>query len=821
MGTYEELKAAIQQVIRTNGNNGITGALLQNALLSIVNVVGANATFAGIATPNTNPGTADQNVFYLATEAGTYVNFGGIEINMGEAVILSNKTGNWVKTTSGFATQQHFKKLDLLVAKNGYGFDRTVEFSLANNSISFDEYIQVKKGDKLFVEFKSVEMEAMTEGAISIVPYTVEKGQDTRYVLRYEYMGELPLNVVWEFVEDATIKAFDIIKNANVTSYSGILRIAGNNYAEFYQTKQQQQQQINANKQDITINHTLLAANGYGFDNTVVVGTNISSNFQFPQSAWLSLKKGDKLFVELKNVEMEVTGNGAIVATLWTSTGNAEKYQLRCDYDKDNINAIWELEEDLIVRGINILKNAQVISYKATLRFAGNNVADIFFNRNKLNEHATELINLDTFAATNGYGFDKTFRLQYGVKSSYDFPNNCISLKKGDKLFVEFKSVEMEVTGNGAIVATLRTLTGNDERYTLRYDYNKTLPIYAIWEMQDDIDVRGISVIKNAQVISYNAEIRFAGHNVAKLYEQGKLISQNEENVNIIVAQRNNDDFNSIREIIDNLNASADNQYLIYVPKGRWFECDLVGKPYVKIVGEDMHETILYCDGLSQNTTPADYSFVDSANLPLSDVNRSHKHCVNVKNDIYMENLTIEANNCKYCVHLDASGKRKGIFKNCRFVAKQTMNYPLGFGVWGNQEFQFDGCEIIQSPDGNNYCMYIHNWNNQKAISKVVFDRCLFNKSYVTIGELGSEYSCLLDFKNCVSEFSEPTINIYVEMLDGKTYWRDENGNAVTDPLLVPYSIKINYVGTNLYGFKQQGRPNILSNVIGENKAIV
>ena len=112
MGTYEELKAAIQQVIRTNGNNEITGALLQNALLSIVNVVGANATFAGIATPNTNPGTADQNVFYLATEAGTYVNFGGIEINMGEAVILSNKTGNWVKTTSGFATQQQLAELE-------------------------------------------------------------------------------------------------------------------------------------------------------------------------------------------------------------------------------------------------------------------------------------------------------------------------------------------------------------------------------------------------------------------------------------------------------------------------------------------------------------------------------------------------------------------------------------------------------------------------------------------------------------------------------------------------------------------------------------
>ena len=139
MGTYEELKAAIQQVIRTNGNNEITGALLQNALLSIVNVVGANATFAGIATPNTNPGTADQNVFYLATEAGMYVNFGGIVINKGEAVILSNKTGNWVKTTSGFATQQQLTELsaEVLYKKN---YTEGAILDAGNNVIAKEGY---------------------------------------------------------------------------------------------------------------------------------------------------------------------------------------------------------------------------------------------------------------------------------------------------------------------------------------------------------------------------------------------------------------------------------------------------------------------------------------------------------------------------------------------------------------------------------------------------------------------------------------------------------------------------------------------------------
>ena len=111
MGTYEELKNAIADVIKTNGNNEISGAHLQSVLKTIVSTLGGNATFAGVATPSTNPGTPDQNIFYLATDAGTYVNFGNIVVNKGEVAILSNKTNKWVKTVSGLAIQQQLTEL--------------------------------------------------------------------------------------------------------------------------------------------------------------------------------------------------------------------------------------------------------------------------------------------------------------------------------------------------------------------------------------------------------------------------------------------------------------------------------------------------------------------------------------------------------------------------------------------------------------------------------------------------------------------------------------------------------------------------------------
>lgn len=82
MANYATLKAAIQNVVKTNGNNEITGALLQQSLLAMIDSLGSNYLYAGIATPDTTPGTPDQNVFYIAGP-GTYPNFNAIVVPSG------------------------------------------------------------------------------------------------------------------------------------------------------------------------------------------------------------------------------------------------------------------------------------------------------------------------------------------------------------------------------------------------------------------------------------------------------------------------------------------------------------------------------------------------------------------------------------------------------------------------------------------------------------------------------------------------------------------------------------------------------------------
>lgn len=81
MASWSVLKKAIANIIKTNGNQKITGQLLQNTLNNIISSVGENATFVGIAVPTTNPGMPDGPVFYFAFTSGQYSNFSGFCIN--------------------------------------------------------------------------------------------------------------------------------------------------------------------------------------------------------------------------------------------------------------------------------------------------------------------------------------------------------------------------------------------------------------------------------------------------------------------------------------------------------------------------------------------------------------------------------------------------------------------------------------------------------------------------------------------------------------------------------------------------------------------
>lgn len=92
---WTTLKAAVAAIIKTNGNQEITGALLQSVLLSIIDNVGGTFGYKGVATPTTVPGTPDANVFYLANAAGVYSNF-GVTLTGNNLYLLKYANAVWV-----------------------------------------------------------------------------------------------------------------------------------------------------------------------------------------------------------------------------------------------------------------------------------------------------------------------------------------------------------------------------------------------------------------------------------------------------------------------------------------------------------------------------------------------------------------------------------------------------------------------------------------------------------------------------------------------------------------------------------------------------
>lgn len=124
MANYATLKTAIQQVVKTNGNNEITGALLQQSLLAMVDSLGSGYQFVGVATPATNPGTPDAKVFYIANGKGIYINFERLDVADDEVVILYWDTA-WHKVPTGIALKSEIPdisdKADKATTLAGYG----------------------------------------------------------------------------------------------------------------------------------------------------------------------------------------------------------------------------------------------------------------------------------------------------------------------------------------------------------------------------------------------------------------------------------------------------------------------------------------------------------------------------------------------------------------------------------------------------------------------------------------------------------------------------------------------------------------------------
>ena len=236
MGNYQQLKQSVSNVIKTNGNQEISGALLQNTLLTIINTIGANMQFAGVANISTNPGTPDQNLFWVASTPGTYVNFGNIVLNPGESAIIKWANNVFTKQILGLSTDERIEQVIEKYSTYKRGYLKKVD---GNNIVDYptffskESYIELMKGETNITYIGEIYSQAAAicfydkeKNHISSLPasgggivkeiYDAEIPINAKYI-RYTSKFGLSLNI-YTNVRQVEYMPFDDIKNIRATA---------------------------------------------------------------------------------------------------------------------------------------------------------------------------------------------------------------------------------------------------------------------------------------------------------------------------------------------------------------------------------------------------------------------------------------------------------------------------------------------------------------------------------------------------------------------------------------------------------------------------
>lgn len=146
MANYANLLATIAANIYTNGNQEVTAAMVKSAINALVASLGAGYQFMGVAHPTDTPsGYSDLRAFWLAGDAGTYTNFGGLVLADGEVAVIKYDGNGWSKGNVSSINKTPLNLLDTTKITSGKFINSSG--GIGNNSECFiSDFIPVVEG---------------------------------------------------------------------------------------------------------------------------------------------------------------------------------------------------------------------------------------------------------------------------------------------------------------------------------------------------------------------------------------------------------------------------------------------------------------------------------------------------------------------------------------------------------------------------------------------------------------------------------------------------------------------------------------------------
>ena len=362
------------------------------------------------------------------------------------------------------------------------------------------------------------------------------------------------------------------------------------------------------------------------------------------------------------------------------------------------------------------------------------------------------------------------------------FPEMIFTMSK--RRFVMFYDENKNfINGNDSIYD--QTLTAPPNAYFFRFD----------WKISEKAL---ITILEGNIVQNYIA------------YLQPKDYRFNDVPYKKIIAVRNANDYNSIRELAEDIAPFSNefNRYEIFVNIGEWREMDWQGwGDYVKIVGQNMSSTKIICDGLwtdAKYKTDNLFPYEAYRNKTFAQVwndlgSPRFLHIIFAKKSLYAENLSFEGNNLKYILHCDNPNYKTVNLKNVAFK-QRSSNYIMGNGINGGQSIVLENfiADNDPNPIKTDHAFYHHTWGNQKEGSLLHLINGTFkNGGVVLLGEAGSEQQDDVIIENCKGDEMKVMWSV-PEWTAGKSLWQNEIGQLETNPIKVPYCIYVWDKGTGI-----------------------
>ena len=214
MSNYSQIKGIIDAAVYENHQQAITGDAMNTVLNGMVSQLGAHYKYEGYASPATDPGAPDENVFYLATEQGAYPNFGNLSLTKPLGVFKWD--GSWTLDQIAIDTGTAAGLLEKVNAN-------TAAINAINAKIPPEASTDNKLADKAYVD-RAVATNTGTFvgtfGSVSELPTDDIKANDYAYVVedgvfkRYKYNGS---EWLYEYSLDNTAFS-DYVKAVNITA---------------------------------------------------------------------------------------------------------------------------------------------------------------------------------------------------------------------------------------------------------------------------------------------------------------------------------------------------------------------------------------------------------------------------------------------------------------------------------------------------------------------------------------------------------------------------------------------------------------------------